>query len=90
MVPPKIINIILPPPFLSKHICFRLVPVFGSVLRRPFPSLSDRGQVLVRGARQAMAGLSPAPSVVLCSPLTRAIQTAIAIFGGTEVRERRL
>lgn len=47
--------------------------------------MSDRGKVLVRGARQAMAGLSPAPSVVLCSPLTRAVQTAIAMFGDTQV-----
>eukprot|EP00752_Nemacystus_decipiens_P010460 g9319.t1 len=49
-------------------------------------SLSSRGHALVRRARQSMLGLSPAPSVVLCSPLTRAIQTAIAMFGGTGVR----
>eukprot|EP00903_Cladosiphon_okamuranus_P011641 g10949.t1 len=49
-------------------------------------SLSSRGHALVRRARQSMLGLSPTPSVVLCSPLTRAIQTAIAMFGGTGVR----
>ena len=32
-----------------------------------------------------MLGLSPPPTVVFCSPLTRAIQTAIAMFGGTGV-----
>ncbi|CBN75027.1 catalytic, putative [Ectocarpus siliculosus] len=32
-----------------------------------------------------MLGLSPAPSVVLCSPLTRAVQTAIAMFGGSGI-----
>ncbi|CAM9584461.1 unnamed protein product, partial [Scytosiphon promiscuus] len=49
-------------------------------------SLSPRGHALVRRARQSMLGLSPTPSIVLCSPLTRAIQTAIAMFGGTGVR----
>ncbi|CAM9608223.1 unnamed protein product [Ectocarpus sp. 12 AP-2014] len=48
-------------------------------------SLSSRGHALVRRARQSMLGLSPAPSVVLCSPLTRAVQTAIAMFGGSGI-----
>lgn len=48
-------------------------------------SLSHRGHALVRGVRQTMAGLSPTPDVVLVSPLTRAIQTAIAMFEGTGV-----
>lgn len=32
-----------------------------------------------------MLGLSPPPTVVFCSPLTRAIQTAVAMFEGTGV-----
>lgn len=33
----------------------------------------------------AMAGLNPAPDIVLCSPLTRTIQTALVMFQGTKV-----
>lgn len=49
-------------------------------------SLSERGHALVKSTRAAMAGLTPAPDMVLCSPLTRTIQTAIGMFEGTGTR----
>ncbi|CAM9877137.1 unnamed protein product [Ascophyllum nodosum] len=48
-------------------------------------SLSHAGYSFVRRARQALVGLSPPPDVVFCSPLTRAIQTAVIMFEGTGI-----
>ncbi|CAM9610841.1 unnamed protein product, partial [Choristocarpus tenellus] len=48
-------------------------------------SLSDRGFSMVHDARDTLQGLQPTPDIVLTSPLTRAIQTAIAMFEGTGI-----
>lgn len=43
--------------------------------------LSPLGMVQVESARQQLAAL-PAPDIILSSPLTRALQTAVGLFGG--------
>lgn len=44
--------------------------------------LSPLGRLQVENARQRLAGM-PAPDLVICTPLTRAIQTALGLFGQT-------
>ena len=47
--------------------------------------LSALGHEQVEKAREQLAAL-PAPDLVVCTPLTRAIQTALGLFGHTEAR----
>lgn len=46
--------------------------------------LTELGHHQVAGARERMAGL-PRPDLVISTPLTRALQTTMGIFGGTGV-----
>ena len=47
--------------------------------------LSQLGRLQVEEARRRLSAL-PAPNLVVCSPLTRAIQTALGLFGDTDAR----
>jgi broad specificity phosphatase PhoE len=46
--------------------------------------LSPLGRQQIDLARQKLAML-PTPNLVICSPLTRAIETTLGLFGGSEI-----